>query len=33
MKKKQGIDPILKMEIIKNCRKYMASDKYYLLCM
>ena len=33
IKKKQGIDPILKWETIKKCCKYKAGDRYYLLCM
>ena len=33
IKNKQGIDPLLKWEIIKkNCWKYKAGDRYWLLC-
>ena len=30
--KKKGIDPILKWEVIKKCRKYRAGDRDCLLC-
>ena len=35
IKKNQGLDPILKWEIIKKkkCKKYKAGDRYSLLCM
>ena len=32
IKKKKGRDPILKLEIIKKCRKYKAGDKDCMLC-
>ena len=32
LKDKKGIDPIVKWEIIKKCRKYKAGDKDCLLC-
>ena len=32
VKDKKGIDPILKCEVIKKCRKYRAGDKDCLLC-
>ena len=32
VKHKNGIDPILKWEVIKKCRKYRAGDKDCLLC-
>ena len=32
VKDKKGIDPILKWEVIKKCRKYRAGDKDCLLC-
>ena len=33
VKDKKGIDPILKWEVIKKCRKYRAGDSDCLLCM
>ena len=33
VKDKKGIDPILKWEVIKKCRKYRAGDRDCLLCM
>ena len=33
VKDKKGIDPILKWEVIKKCRKYRAGDRDYFLCM
>ena len=33
VKDKKGIDPILKWELIKKCRKYRAGDRDCLLCM
>ena len=32
IKDKKGIDPILKWEVIKKCRKYRAGDKDCMLC-
>ena len=32
VKDKKKIDPILKWEVIKKCRKYRAGDRYCLLC-
>ena len=32
VKDKKGIDPILKWEVIKKCRKYMAGDRDCMLC-
>ena len=32
VKDKKGIDPILKWEVIKTCRKYRAGDRDCLLC-
>ena len=33
VKDKKGIDPILKWEVIKKCRKYRAGERDGLLCM
>ena len=32
VKDKKGIDPILKWEVIKKCRKYRAGDRDCMLC-
>ena len=32
IKNRQGIDPILKWEVVKKCRKYRASDRDCVLC-
>ena len=33
LKDNKGIDPIMKWEVIKKCRKYRAEDRSCLLCM
>ena len=32
LKIKKGIDPILKWEVVKRCRRYRASDRDCMLC-
>ena len=33
LKNNKGIDPIMKWEVIKKCRKYTSGDRGCLLCM
>ena len=33
LKEKQGVDPIMKWEVIKKCRKYRAGNRTCNLCM